>query len=169
MNVLSKEKQVTVISALAEGNSIRSIERITGIHRDTIMKYGFEIGEKCGMLMDIKMRNLECTPRIIERQDAPSISARRQPFDFQAYTNPKIIQIRIIPLYSIVCFYLFLSRTVSFIPLFYRLVSFDGEALDLLAVFILRFLRPLMLTIYLRVGVVYPMFEYRFAFYGKAT
>lgn len=61
MNVLSKEKQVAVISALAEGNSIRSIERMTGIHRDTVMKYGFEVGEKCGLLMDIKMRNLECT------------------------------------------------------------------------------------------------------------
>ncbi len=36
MNVLSKEKQQIVIGALAEGASIRSIERISGIHRDTV-------------------------------------------------------------------------------------------------------------------------------------
>ena len=39
-NNLSTEKQALVISALAECNSIRSIERMTGIHRDTIMRLG---------------------------------------------------------------------------------------------------------------------------------
>ncbi len=39
-NILSDEKQGIVIGALAEGNSIRSIERMTGIHRDTIMRLG---------------------------------------------------------------------------------------------------------------------------------
>ncbi len=40
-NVLSNEKQVAVIGALGEGSSIRSIERITGIHRDTMARqYG---------------------------------------------------------------------------------------------------------------------------------
>ncbi len=37
-NVLSTDKQIAVIGALAEGSSIRSIERITGVHRDTIMR-----------------------------------------------------------------------------------------------------------------------------------
>src|SRR5205085_11217687 len=58
------EKQVSVISALAEGNSIRSIERMTGIHRDTIMRLGVRIGEGCRALMDTKFRNLNC--RVIE-------------------------------------------------------------------------------------------------------
>jgi hypothetical protein len=35
-NILSTEKQVAIISGLAEGSSIRSLERITGVHRDTI-------------------------------------------------------------------------------------------------------------------------------------
>lgn len=39
-NILSNEKQTMAISALAEGASIRSIERITGIHRETIMRLG---------------------------------------------------------------------------------------------------------------------------------
>ena len=44
-NILPKEKQVSVISALAECNSIRAIERMTGIHRDTIMRLGVKVGE----------------------------------------------------------------------------------------------------------------------------
>ena len=31
-NVLNTDKQIAVVGALAEGSSIRSIERITGIH-----------------------------------------------------------------------------------------------------------------------------------------
>ncbi|HKP48195.1 MAG TPA: IS1 family transposase [Pyrinomonadaceae bacterium] len=57
---LSKDKQITVTAALAEGNSIRSIERMTGIHRDTIMRLGVRIGQGCARLMDEKMRGLDC-------------------------------------------------------------------------------------------------------------
>src|SRR5688500_11875071 len=42
---LSRDKQIAVTAALAEGSSIRSIERITGIHRDTIMRLGVRIGQ----------------------------------------------------------------------------------------------------------------------------
>ena len=60
-NVLDKEKQIAVISALAEGSSIRSIERMTGIHRDTIMRLGVRVGEGCAKVLDSKMRNLSCS------------------------------------------------------------------------------------------------------------
>ena len=60
-NVLPLEKQTSVISMLAEGNSIRSIERMTGVHRDTIMRLGVRIGEGCQRLMDEKFRNLKCS------------------------------------------------------------------------------------------------------------
>jgi transposase-like protein len=40
-NILSMEKQVAVISALAEGSGIRQTERIAGVHRDTIMWWKF--------------------------------------------------------------------------------------------------------------------------------
>lgn len=59
-NVLDKEKQVAIISALAEGSSIRSIERIMGVHRDTIMRLGVRIGQGCAALLDDKMRDLSC-------------------------------------------------------------------------------------------------------------
>lgn len=59
-NVLKTEKQIAVISALAEGSSIRSIERMTGINRNTIMNLGVKVGKGCARLLDEKMRNLEC-------------------------------------------------------------------------------------------------------------
>lgn len=59
-NVLKTEKQIAVISALAEGSSIRSIERMTGINRNTIMNLGVRIGKGCARLMDTKMRDLTC-------------------------------------------------------------------------------------------------------------
>jgi hypothetical protein len=59
-NNLPMEKQIVAIVALAEGNSIRAIERMTGVHRDTIMRLGIRVGEGCQRMMDEKMRNLSC-------------------------------------------------------------------------------------------------------------
>jgi hypothetical protein len=61
MNVLSKDKQAVVIGALAEGNSIRSIERMTGVHRDTIMRLGVRVGKGCEKVLNEKMRGLNCS------------------------------------------------------------------------------------------------------------
>jgi transposase-like protein len=60
-NVLPAEKKIAVISSLCESSSIRSIERVTGVHRDTIMRLGVKVGQGCTALMDRKMRNLETT------------------------------------------------------------------------------------------------------------
>src|ERR1700692_3718118 len=60
-NVLPKEKQAAVIGALAECMSIRAIERLTGIHRDTVMRLGVRVGQACAGLLDQKMRRLNCT------------------------------------------------------------------------------------------------------------
>lgn len=59
-NVLSKDKQIAAIAALAEGSSIRSVDRMTGIHRDTIMRLGVRIGKGCARLLDERMRGLSC-------------------------------------------------------------------------------------------------------------
>jgi IS1 family transposase len=58
--VLPREKQIAVISALVEGVSIRSIERMTGVHRDTIMRLAVKVGEACERLQDHMMRDLPC-------------------------------------------------------------------------------------------------------------
>jgi IS1 family transposase len=59
-NVLNTDKQIAIIGALTEGSSIRSIERMTGVHRDTIMRLGVKVGHGCTSLMDTKMRDLSC-------------------------------------------------------------------------------------------------------------
>jgi hypothetical protein len=59
-NVLSIDKQVQIISDLVEGSGIRQIERMTGVHRDTIMRLGVRVGQGCEGLLDRKMRNLSC-------------------------------------------------------------------------------------------------------------
>jgi IS1 family transposase len=56
---LPREKQVTIIRALVEGVSIRSVERMTGVHRDTIMRLMVRIGEGCERLQSAMMRDLD--------------------------------------------------------------------------------------------------------------
>jgi IS1 family transposase len=55
MNELSREQKILVISCLTEGQSIRATERLTGIHRDTIMRLGERIGRGCAELHDRMM------------------------------------------------------------------------------------------------------------------
>jgi IS1 family transposase len=59
-NLLNTDKQIAVIGALSEGSSIRPIERITGVHRDTIMRLGVKVGQGCAKMLDLSMRNLSC-------------------------------------------------------------------------------------------------------------
>lgn len=59
-NNLPIEKQAAAVAMLAEGNSIRSIERMTGVHRDTVMRLGVRVGQACEKLMDESMRELPC-------------------------------------------------------------------------------------------------------------
>jgi hypothetical protein len=57
MNILSRDRQIAAISALTEGDSIRSTERLTGIRRDTIMRLGVQVREGCERLHDAMMRS----------------------------------------------------------------------------------------------------------------
>jgi len=59
-NKLNFDKKTMAVSMLCEGNSIRSIERMTGVHRDTVMRLGVRMGEGCKALLDDKMQNLNC-------------------------------------------------------------------------------------------------------------
>lgn len=43
-----------------EGCSIRSTERITGVHRDTIMRLIVRVGNACQEILDETMRGLDC-------------------------------------------------------------------------------------------------------------
>lgn len=60
MNRLSRDRQAQIIGCLVEGNSIRSTERMTSTHRDTIMRLMVSAGEGCAHLINEQMRNLSC-------------------------------------------------------------------------------------------------------------
>src|ERR1035437_9478576 len=59
-NKLATEKKVAVVSMLAEGTSIRAVERITGVNQNTIMSLNRRVGDACKKIMDEKMRGLNC-------------------------------------------------------------------------------------------------------------
>ena len=51
-NKLSLDKKTMAVSMLVEGNSIRGVERMTGIHRDTIMRLGVRVGNGLKKIQD---------------------------------------------------------------------------------------------------------------------
>ena len=60
MNMLSTKKRVQIISALVEGNSIRSTVRMTGVSKNTVTKLLQEIGEVCTECQNKTLRDLPC-------------------------------------------------------------------------------------------------------------
>jgi hypothetical protein len=71
-----RERQITVIAALTEGMSIRSVERLTGIHRDTVMRLGARVGHGCAAVQDDLMRDLTVTR--IELDELRSYVGKKQ-------------------------------------------------------------------------------------------
>src|ERR1022692_2813955 len=60
MNTLSTEKKLAVISALVEGNSIRSISRMTDVDRNTINSLLLRTGDRCSAILESKMQKVTC-------------------------------------------------------------------------------------------------------------
>jgi IS1 family transposase len=65
MNLLSQDERVRIVAALVEGNSLRSVSRMTGIARNTITKLLVDLGEACMQYHDahvrnVKVRRLQC-------------------------------------------------------------------------------------------------------------
>lgn len=60
MNKLKLDTQTQVVANLMEGASIRSVERITGVHRDTITRLRVRVGDACEQMMDATLRDLSC-------------------------------------------------------------------------------------------------------------
>ncbi len=58
MNRLSTKSRVNILRALVEGCSIRSIERLTGHHRDTITRVMLDASKKSKMLMDTYIKEI---------------------------------------------------------------------------------------------------------------
>lgn len=76
MNILPRDRQIQIIAALTEGCSIRAVERLTGVHRDTIMRLGVRVGEGCAAVHDGLMRGLNVAR--IEMDEVWSYVAKKQ-------------------------------------------------------------------------------------------
>jgi IS1 family transposase len=60
MNKLSIERRAAVIRALVEGASLRSVARMTGTDKDTVMRLLVEVGEFCSIYQHHTLVNLPC-------------------------------------------------------------------------------------------------------------
>lgn len=60
MNKLTPEKRVAVLKALVEGCSIRSVVRMTGVAKNTVIKLVVDAGTACARYQHEVMRNLPC-------------------------------------------------------------------------------------------------------------
>ena len=58
--IVPEDKALLAIQLLIEGTSVRTVERITHLHRDTILRLLVLAGERCIDLMDTRMQNLRC-------------------------------------------------------------------------------------------------------------
>src|SRR5713226_8150958 len=59
MNSLRMDKRIQVLNCLVEGSSIRSTERMTVVHRDTILGVLISAGDHCLKLFDAKVRDVK--------------------------------------------------------------------------------------------------------------
>lgn len=64
MNRIPRDKQEQIIALLVEGCSIRSVERLTGVHRDTATRFLVRTGEHCARLLDEHLTGVE--PRMVQ-------------------------------------------------------------------------------------------------------
>lgn len=59
-NYLKPEKVLAVINCLLEGCSVRSVERLVGVHRDTILRQLVKAAGRCQEIMDRYVRDVDC-------------------------------------------------------------------------------------------------------------
>jgi IS1 family transposase len=85
MNRTPLARRTQIVNCLVEGNSIRSTERLTNTHRDTVMRLMVQAGEGCRALMDAKMRGL--TSNRIEVDEIWSYVGKKQR-EVTALDNP---------------------------------------------------------------------------------
>ena len=114
MNRLPFPQQVQVISLLTEGNSIAAISRLTGIHRDTIMRLSLRIGQGCDRLHESMVRDLQIP--FIEIDETWSFIQKKQ-HRVQAHHPPEqgdcYLWLAIDPMTKVVLSYLLGKRTAE--------------------------------------------------------
>jgi IS1 family transposase len=76
MNKLTTAKRAAVIRGLTEGNSIRSVVRMTGASKGTVLRLLEEVGTFCAVYHDVTVRNLPC--RTVELDEQWSFSSSKE-------------------------------------------------------------------------------------------
>lgn len=51
-NIIDMNTRLRLVSGLVEGSSIRSLERQTGVHRDTVMRLALRVGMACEFIAE---------------------------------------------------------------------------------------------------------------------
>jgi len=73
---VNMQTALRALHCLIEGCSVRSTERLTGLHRDTILQLLVLAGQRCAQLMDEKMRGLKC--KFVESDEIWSFVNKKQ-------------------------------------------------------------------------------------------
>jgi len=58
MNITPLGKQIQIVSALVEGNSIRATARMIGVEHKTVMRILLRVGDACGRLLNERVRRI---------------------------------------------------------------------------------------------------------------
>ncbi len=58
MNRLSRERQVQILQALVEGNSLQATSRLADVSINTVTKLLVDVGQTCTEYQDKTLRNL---------------------------------------------------------------------------------------------------------------
>jgi IS1 family transposase len=76
MNVLPMERQVQIITALVEGNSVRATARMVGVEHKTVLRVLLRVGDRCGEILNERMRRLPC--RIVQMDEIWTFVAKKE-------------------------------------------------------------------------------------------
>ena len=75
MYVLSKNKVLTILGGLCEGQSIRSLERLTGVNRNTIMSW---LGRAAEAAQAVSTRYVtSLTPKFVQADELHSFVGKK--------------------------------------------------------------------------------------------
>jgi IS1 family transposase len=88
MNVLPIEKQIQIVSALVEGNSIRATARMVGVEHKTVMRVLLRVGDHCGRLLNERMRRLPC--KIVQMDEIWSYVGKKEK-QVRPDDNPELV------------------------------------------------------------------------------
>jgi IS1 family transposase len=88
MNILPIEKQIQIVSALVEGNSIRSTARMVGVEHKTVMRVLLRVGKNCADLLKSKMQSLPC--KIVQMDEIWTFVGKKEK-RVNGTDNPEIV------------------------------------------------------------------------------